>query len=123
MFGLYGMNSQNLINVRGGLTVAESSSKFHDDLKILLETKRGTLVGDPEFGSNLYLYLYEPANEATASLLRTEVDTVISKYYPNFVVQSVDVYFREKTVALVITYSIVNSNVTDSVTLEFIRGW
>lgn len=123
MFGLYGMNSQNLINVRGGLTVSESSSKFHDDLKILLETKKGTLVGDPEFGSNLYLYLYEPASEATASLLRTEVDTVISKYYPNFVVQSVDVYFREKTIALVITYSIVNSNVTDSVTLEFIRGW
>lgn len=123
MFGLYGMNSQNLINVRGGLTVSESNAKFRDDLKVLLETKKGTLIGDPEFGSNLYTYLYEPASEATAALIRVEVDQVISKYYPNFVVRTVDVYFKDKTIALVITYSIVNSNVTDSVTLEFIRGW
>lgn len=123
MFGLYGMNSQNLINVRGGLTVSESNTKFRDDLKVLLETKKGTLVGDPEFGSNLYTYLYEPASEATAALIRVEVDQVISKYYSNFVVRAVDVYFKDKTIALVITYSIVNSNVTDSVTLEFVRGW
>ena len=123
MFGLYGMDSQILINVRGGLTVAESNRKFQDDLKILLETQKGTMIGDPEFGSNLYTYLYEPASEATASLIRTELDTVVSMYYSNFVIQSVDVYFKEKSIGLNITYSIVNSNVTESVTLEFIRGW
>lgn len=81
------------------------------------------MVGDPDFGSNLFTYLYEPASEATASLIRTEIDMVVSKYYSNFTIQSVDVYFKEKSVGLHITYSIVNSNVADSVTLEFIRGW
>ena len=123
MFGLLGMDSQNLINVRGGFTIIESNKKFHDDLKILLETKRGTLVGDPDYGSRIYEYLYEPANETTASLLRTEVDLAISKYFSNYTVNSIDVHFKDKTVALVISYSIVNSNVTDSITLEFIRGW
>lgn len=123
MIGLSGMDSQHLINVRGGLSTITSNKKFHDDIKVLLETTKGTLVGDPEFGSNLYRYLYEPANEATASMIRQEVASAISNYYTNFTVRAVDVTFREKTILLNITYNIVNTNVGDTIVLEFIRGW
>ena len=83
IFGISGM-SINLLNTLGNVKTTTSSQKLHEDLRVLLETKRGTLIGDPNFGSDLCDLLYEPANEVTASMIRQEIVEVIEKYYENF---------------------------------------
>ena len=88
----------------------------------MLETRRGTLIGDPSYGSDLYELLFEPANEATAAQIRQEVASTIEEHFGNIVINSVDVAFRPYTVKLDIAYSFINTNVGDTAVIEFIRG-
>ena len=122
IFGLAGMSSQSTYNNLGGFRRLISNNKFHDDLRMLLETQRGTLIGDPDFGSNLHELLFEPANNATASLMRQDIADCIEKYYSNVVINSIDITFTNVTVKLFINYTLMNTNVGDTVMLEFIRG-
>ena len=122
IFGIAGASAESTLNNLGGFRRLISNNKFHDNLKVLLETRKGTLIGDPDFGSNLYQLLFEPANEATASQIRQEVAMAIEKYYPNVVIDQVDVSFRPMTIQVHIYYRILNTNIGDSVMLEFIKG-
>lgn len=122
IFGIAGASADSLLNNLGGFKRLVSNSKFHDNLKVLLETRKGTLIGDPDYGSNLYQLLFEPANEATAALIRQEVATTIEKYYSNVVIDSVDVTFKSMTIQLNVSYRIMNTNIGDTVMLEFIKG-
>ena len=122
IFGIAGASADTLLNNLGGFKRLVSNNKFQDNLKVLLETRKGTLIGDPEFGSDLYQILFEPASEATAAEIRQEVATVIEKYYTNVVIDSVDVTFKPATVQLNIFYRIMNTNIEETTMLEFIRG-
>ncbi len=122
IFGIAGASADTLLNNLGGFRRLVSNNKFQDNLKVLLETRKGTLIGDPEFGSDLYQILFEPASEATAAEIRQEVATVIEKYYTNVVIDSVDVTFKPATVQLNIFYRIMNTNIEETTMLEFIRG-
>lgn len=122
LFGLIGPSAEALLNNLGGWRRITSNTKFNDDLKVLLETRRGTLIGDPSFGSDLYELLFEPANEATAAQIRQEVAHTIEEHFGNIVINSVDVTFRPYTVKLDIAYSFINTNVGDTAVIEFIRG-
>ena len=73
-------------------------------------------------GSNLHLLLFEPANQSTAAQIRLEVAKTVEKYYDNFLIDRVDVSFKPHTITLNIYYKVINSNVEDSVMLEFISG-
>lgn len=122
LFGLIGPSAEALLNNLGGWRRIISNTKFNDDLKVLLETRKGTLIGDPSYGSNLYQLLFEPANEATAVQIRHEVANTIEEHFGNLVIDSVDVTFRPHTVRLDIGYTFVNTNVGDTAVIEFIRG-
>ena len=121
IFGISGIGLQ-LLSTLGNVKQESSVKKFHEDLRVLLETKRGTLIGDPNFGSNLCDLLYEPANTMTANQIRQEIATTIEKYYNNVNITQVDVTYKPHTVQLGIYYRLFNSNINDTVMLEFIRG-
>ena len=121
IYGLSGIGI-SLLNNLGGVTLNDVGTKFKEDLRVLLETKKGTLIGDPGFGSNLYNLLYEPANEGTAALIREEVAATIENYYTNISVSQIDVTFKKYSIQLSIYYRIFNTNIEDTVMLEFIKG-
>lgn len=122
MFNLSGASSSSLLNDLGGYTRIVSDVKFHDDLRVLLETQKGTLIGDPAFGSNLYTLLFEPANMSTAGLIRQAVSDAIQEYYPNVTVRTIDVTFTKATVKISISYLFTYTNVGNTAIYEFIRG-
>ncbi len=122
MFNLSGASASSLLNNLGGFKRITSDVKFHDDLKVLLETQKGTLIGDPSFGSNLYTLLFEPANMGTAGLIRQTVADAIQEYYPNVTVRTIDVAFTKVTVKINIAYMLAYTNVGNTATYEFIRG-
>lgn len=121
IYNLQGI-STNLLNNLGGVKISQVNNKFHENIRLLLETEKGTLIGDPDFGSNLHELLYEPANEATGALIRQEIANTIEAYYDNLVVESVDIIFKTNTVQASIYYKIYNSNIGDTVMLEFLTG-
>lgn len=121
IYNISGISLDLLTNL-GNVKTKISNQKFHEDLRVLLETKKGTTIGDPEFGSNLIDLLYEPANNTTAQLIRHEVVDTIENYYNNIVIDQVDVTFKSHSIQILIYYRIYNTNIGDTVMLEFIRG-
>lgn len=122
ILALTGMTVMNPINSLGGIRVVQNVEKFHSDLKVLLETEKGTMIGDPEFGSNLYRYLFLPASESTASLIREEIRTCIENNFENIIVQNIDIIFENNTASIVITYAATSEESGETVILSFIRG-
>ena len=122
LFGLIGPSGRALLNNLGGWRKIISNNKFDDDLKVLLETRKGTVIGDPSFGSNLHELLFEPANQATAAQIRQEVASTIEEHFGNVNINSIDVAFRPYTIKLDIAYSFINTNIEDTAVIEFIRG-
>ena len=122
IFNIAGASAEQTFNNLGGFKRLIQNNKFHDNLKVLLETKKGTLIGDPDFGSNLYQLLFEPANEVTSNLIRQGVAYTIENYNDNIVVDQIDVTYKSHTIQLNIRYRVLNTNVGDTIMLEFIRG-
>ncbi len=46
----------------------------------ILLTPLGSYLSDPEFGSNLYRMIFEPADSGTVESIKTEVETRIRNY-------------------------------------------
>lgn len=57
----------------------------------ILLTPRRTYINDPEFGSDLYKYVFDPADEETISAIRDEVIDRISLYDDRAVLQDVEI--------------------------------
>ena len=49
LFKLSGSRAEKLLNSLGGFNRLVSNDKFRDDLLVLLETKKGSLIGDPDY--------------------------------------------------------------------------
>lgn len=71
------------------LTVISSRGDFKriEDLNVILNswnnillTPRGTYLHDPEFGSDLYKYVFEPADDTTVEAIKSEVVDRITLY-------------------------------------------
>lgn len=112
----------SLFTDRGGVTTKTNLAKLNEDVRIILMTSRGTQIGDPNFGSDLYKIIHYGNNSATAARIRNEIDRVLELYYPEIQITSIDIEFVGNTINIYIYYNIQYSNVNSNVTLEFIQG-
>ena len=58
----------------------------------ILTTRKGSLAGKPEFGCNLYAYLFEMIDHITINSMQTEIARCLKVYEPRIKVRSVDIY-------------------------------
>jgi len=61
--------------------------------KNILLTKKGTYMHDPEYGSVIYKYLYENADDETADAIKSEIFRVLSVYDNRAVIEDIEVVF------------------------------
>ena len=57
----------------------------------ILLTPRGTYLHDPEFGSDLYKYVFEPSDDATTEGIKREVIDRISLYDNRATIEDIEV--------------------------------
>lgn len=122
ILSLSGMPVINPITTLGNIRVVQNVEKFHNDLKVLLETEKGTMIGDPEFGSNLFKYLFLPASASTAALIREEIRTNIESNFENIIVKNINIIFEKNTATVEITYAATSEESGETIILSFIRG-
>lgn len=119
---LAGLNLTKPINTVGGTNRSIQAKKFEDDLRVILMTEKGTLIGNPDFGSNMFKYLFEPSNELTASLMRDEVKEVVERYFSNVVIKNIDIEFNRNNVKMKIRYSLYVLDNEELIELNFRKG-
>lgn len=57
----------------------------------ILLTPRGTYLHDPEFGSDLYKYVFEPADDSTVAGIKAEIVTRISIYDNRASIENIEI--------------------------------
>jgi phage baseplate assembly protein W len=66
-----------------------SESAMKSDLIHLLLTNKGERLYLPDFGANLRKFLFEPNETEVQSEIKEEIQTAISKYIPNLLVDEI----------------------------------
>lgn len=63
---------------------------FSSDLLLLLLTQKGERYYDPNYGTNLIKYIFEPNDNLTSSDIEQELKTTVSTYIPNLTINNID---------------------------------
>jgi len=74
-----------------------------------------------EFGANLRQFIFEQINSGTISDLKSNIQLLINQYFPNIKVDQLEVLESPDTneINVSITYSIINTGITDQVEINF----
>ena len=117
-----GINSEELFNVAGGTNMSEGMIKFQQDVKHLLETPLGSVLGNLNYGSKLYQLLFLPVSESTGTLIQEEIQRTIEVNYADIKVVSIDITFGKRTIYASIGISNGNSNIAEYINVDFERS-
>jgi len=63
---------------------------FSSDLLLLLLTQKGERYYDPNYGTNLLKYIFEPNDSITSSDIEQELKNTVSTYIPNLTINKID---------------------------------
>ena len=93
------------------------------DLMHLLLTRKGQRLYNPDFGTNLLKYIFEPQDNMTLEALKEEVTNSIKKYLPKLSIKDISVTQSEDSdYAAVIRFDyVITDNVFDIVDFVIIK--
>lgn len=92
-------------NIQGGTDKSSGNDKLKEDLTLLLTQEKGKFYPDPEFGSELHKFMFEPITNSLAREMRAEITELIGKYYPQITLTNIDIISGENTLQVVLQYS------------------
>ena len=84
-------------------------------------TNPGEIPLNPTFGGGLRAFIFSQINENSLDGLKENVSLKLETYFPNVIINSLDVLKRddENSVVVQLKYSIANSNINDDLTFQF----
>jgi phage baseplate assembly protein W len=68
---------------------------FSSDLLLLLLTQRGERYYEPDYGTNLLKFIFEPNDNLTASDIEQEIKRTVSLYIPALTIEMVEFNYNE----------------------------
>jgi len=84
-------------------------------------TNPGEIPLNPTFGGGLRAFIFQQISENSLDGLKENVSLKLEIYFPNVIINSLDVLKRddENSVVVQLKYSIANSNINDNLTFQF----
>tara|TARA_B100001996_G_scaffold108695_1_gene82096 strand:+ start:631 stop:1023 length:393 start_codon:yes stop_codon:yes gene_type:complete len=73
--------------VTNDLVVSRDASAVKQAIVNLLLTNKGEKVFNPEYGSNIRKFLFEPLDYATAAQVKRNIESTISTYEPRVIIE------------------------------------
>lgn len=114
---MQGLSTAKVINPLGGLGVTNQYYKLHEDIETLLLTRRGSVIGNPTYGSHLHEILFETGSSSTIKRVENEIVRILKDNY-NFINDvSIESKMEETSMRVNIIYTTLNDNL--STRLEF----
>ncbi|MDB4326191.1 GPW/gp25 family protein [bacterium] len=95
----------------------QNKRAIKSDLMHLLLTNKGERLYQPEFGTDLKKYLFEPNIVTVQSNIRDEIQKAIDKYIPNLKVDRLEVNpvdGEEHSVIVKLEYTVTNNTFSES---------
>ena len=84
-------------------------------------TNPGERVLNPTFGGGLRAFLFEQITLDNLNFLREDINSKLENYFPNIQIEDLMVSGQEDTNQITVTlkYSVINTNVIDTLEIEF----
>lgn len=97
-----------------------TSQAIKNNLINFFLTNPGELPLNPTFGGGLRAFIFEQISEGTLNGLENNVSFSLEKFFPNVIINDLVVLRDDdnNTVTVNLKYSIANSNINDSLTLQ-----
>jgi phage baseplate assembly protein W len=79
-------------------------------------TQKGQKLRDPDFGTNLIGYIFNPSDSFTFNDIKAEISNQISKYVPSVEFRDVSVYNDENNengIIVIVEYGVTKGNKTE----------
>ena len=109
---LQGMSTDKVINPLGGIGVVAQHSKLQQDVRTLLLTRKGSLIGNPAYGSNLHEYLFEPESTTSINLANAEIEDILKSNYNFINMVETTTRVENYTLYISISYTTINDNLS-----------
>ena len=65
--------------------------EIKSDLTHLLMTPKGSRIRNPEFGSNLLKYIFEPMDDKTLTDVKLEIQETVNNYFPGLMITNLKI--------------------------------
>lgn len=78
------------------------------NLMLTLQSTKGTLFGDPDFGTNLRKMLFNQNDGALADLIVNDIYTAIQMYVPQLVCKQKDIYLYSQNNTMYVSVQATN---------------
>lgn len=104
--------------------LVEDELDIEQSLKLILSTRPGERLTNPEFGCSIYEYLFEPINSTTEYFLREAIEKAVLYYEPRITLNEVHIETeREKDgiVDIKLEYTIRKINVRSNIVFPFYK--
>jgi phage baseplate assembly protein W len=101
------------------LTTTDNQA-IKSDLMHLILTRKGQRLYNPDFGTNLLQFIFEPNDDLTFSSIKQEITDVVKRYLPNLQINEISV--TESTESEYAAVLRIDYSITDDVftTTDFI---
>lgn len=113
------------IDSNGHLTWSEGPQNIRESIKIILLTEAGERLMLSDFGAGLKQFLYAPNTVETRRLLEDRITLTLEQWEPRILLQNVNAEQdpdHPQHAIVTITYQLVTTRQTESVTLQVKLG-
>lgn len=94
--------------ITGDVTALGNERAVKNSLINLLRTPVGTKPFDPEYGTNIERFMFEPGDPLTESELNEEIATTIKKFEPRVKLTAIETSIEDNGIDIRIEYYVVN---------------
>lgn len=94
--------------ITGDVPPARNESAVKKALINLIKTPAGTRPFNPEYGTRVYDYLFEPADTQTELLLNDNLAQAIERFEPRVKLVAIETTMQENGIEVKIEYYVVN---------------
>jgi phage baseplate assembly protein W len=85
-FPFYDSNNGDFLQLTPTIEAQVKSDLIH-----LLLTRKGSRYFLPDFGTNLYQYIFEPLDEIVIQKIEDEINNAVEKYIPNLQINKINI--------------------------------
>jgi hypothetical protein len=85
-FPFYDSNNGDYIQLTPTIETEVKSDLIH-----LLLTRKGSRYFLPDFGTNLYQYIFEPLDDIVIQKIEDEINNAVEKYIPNLQINKINI--------------------------------
>ena len=82
-------------------------------------TNPGERLLNPTFGGGLRAFIFEQIRTNNLEFLKEDIETKIINYFPQIIINELNVSGNDKTVNVILKYSIKNTNTSDGLEMNF----